>query len=478
MSEYLYGASIQGIQDFIFKTNRLKEIVGASEIVKNITENFLRKFEKDNDVDILLCAAGNIKAVFKDKGKLEKHVLEFEKEVRQSAYGITVSQAVTLFNDDYDKDIETLEKKLKTQRNKPSIPLDLSIGIMELAPSTGRPIIDKNKKNDMATIQKSKAYDNWFDKHKKEHPEIKELKDISQFSNKKNKIAVIHIDGNGLGKIVPKLKENLPKFSKRLDNATKKSFFDAIDKIFKGKRKQYRDIILGGDDVTLIINADYALEFTKEFLQNFEKNTAEIEELKEIEIDGHLVEKLTACAGIAYCNEKYPFHYAVSLAEELCKEAKKRSNRENSCLMFHNIQSSNFQSWEKLVEDELIIENEKYKKSNGNDNRIRLDFGPYYLDKSSKIDDFLKLVEAYKSENSPISKLRDWLTQLDRNNAYAEKLLKRISDIFEKKSKREYENINALLKLLQEDIKNEKLIDDNNKCPVYDILQIISVKRG
>ena len=33
MTKYLYGASVQGIQDFIFKTNRLKDIVGASEIV-------------------------------------------------------------------------------------------------------------------------------------------------------------------------------------------------------------------------------------------------------------------------------------------------------------------------------------------------------------------------------------------------------------------------------------------------------------
>ena len=40
MGKYLYGASVQGILDFIFKTNKLQEIVGASEIVKNIEELF------------------------------------------------------------------------------------------------------------------------------------------------------------------------------------------------------------------------------------------------------------------------------------------------------------------------------------------------------------------------------------------------------------------------------------------------------
>ena len=36
MSKYLYGAAVQGIQDFIFKTNELKHIVGASELVEQI----------------------------------------------------------------------------------------------------------------------------------------------------------------------------------------------------------------------------------------------------------------------------------------------------------------------------------------------------------------------------------------------------------------------------------------------------------
>ena len=36
MGKYLYAAAVQGIQSFIFQTNRLKEIVGASELVEEI----------------------------------------------------------------------------------------------------------------------------------------------------------------------------------------------------------------------------------------------------------------------------------------------------------------------------------------------------------------------------------------------------------------------------------------------------------
>ena len=41
--KYLYGASVQGIQGFIFATNRLREIVGASDIVEEIATVFFEK---------------------------------------------------------------------------------------------------------------------------------------------------------------------------------------------------------------------------------------------------------------------------------------------------------------------------------------------------------------------------------------------------------------------------------------------------
>jgi len=47
MEIYLYGASVQSIQDFMFKTNKLQEIVRDSEIIKSIDEDFKNKFDKN-----------------------------------------------------------------------------------------------------------------------------------------------------------------------------------------------------------------------------------------------------------------------------------------------------------------------------------------------------------------------------------------------------------------------------------------------
>jgi hypothetical protein len=45
--KYLYGASIQGIQEFIFATNRLKEIIGASELVESISTELFKEILKE-----------------------------------------------------------------------------------------------------------------------------------------------------------------------------------------------------------------------------------------------------------------------------------------------------------------------------------------------------------------------------------------------------------------------------------------------
>ncbi len=458
MSKYLYGASVQGIQEFIFKTNQLQEIVGASEIVKSI-DTMIDAYEAH---EILMQAAGNIKAIFDDKEKLEKVVREFPKKIMQKAFGITISQAVVKMAGDEQtqEEINELEKKLKIQRNKPSIPLDLSINIMKLAPKTARPLfkIDKNKNElDLASFLKRKTNDEFYEKN----PRNKEFINISDFSNGKNKIAIIHADGNGLGQLIPNLKMPLSEFSKKLDDATRKAFDDARDDIM-----DIREVILGGDDLTVICNANNALEFTRKFLANFEKET------KDLGNGG-----LTACAGIAYCNEKYPFHYAVSLAESLCSATKKHAKAISkdlapSSLMFHNIQSSNFQSWDKFIKDELTIQNDQ--------ETIRCDFGPYYLsqDRQPSIEDFENTVKAYRQEGSPISRLREWIGELNKSKQYSENLLARINEMIKANSKWKCEIMDNNLKKINPQLCNQELIinkDGYRKTPIYDVLQILSV---
>ena len=75
MSKYLYGAAVQGIQDFIFKTNELKHIVGASELVEQICTTAFDEYGKNGES--VVRAAGNIKFIFEKEEDCAKAVREF-----------------------------------------------------------------------------------------------------------------------------------------------------------------------------------------------------------------------------------------------------------------------------------------------------------------------------------------------------------------------------------------------------------------
>ena len=152
MAKYLYGASVQGIQGFIFETNKLKEIVGASDLIEQFCSvGFLGRFSKEYGVDvkekdILRNAGGNIRISFEKKEDIEKMVKQFPQYVMQKAYGITISQAVVEFGEsDYLRKKDELEYKLTKARNQASIPLDSRFSLMKQTPRTGKPAYESKK---------------------------------------------------------------------------------------------------------------------------------------------------------------------------------------------------------------------------------------------------------------------------------------------------------------------------------------------
>lgn len=468
MSKYLYGASIQGIQGYIFETNRLKEIVGASKIVEKINKiKFEKQFSLSKAPEKILQISGTIVLSFDNEEDVKKVVRNFIKYIKKMANGITISQAVIPY-ENYLKDREKLEEKLKIQRNKVDIPLDLHFAILKQNPRTAKPLYKIKKEKgkevsyDLATFQKNEYFKKYSEKEitaAKNENKPKPIFDIEEISNSKNKIAVIYADGNGLGNLVKDMdKDVLMSFSKKLDDATKNSKDEAVKEIEKKYKKfKERTIILDGDDMTIICDASYALEFVYNFLEEFEKQTDKI----------YKNQNLTASAGIVYCNESFPLYYAVSLATDLCTHAKNYSREINqklppSNLMFHNVQSSYTKKFDQIIKDELTLGKEK----------IQCDFGPYYLKKQQDkptIYDFINVVDDFRAENSPSSRLREWLTDVDASETYANASLTRINEIADKNWK------SSNLSILHKDLNMNNLIVEN-KTPIYDILQTLSAQ--
>ena len=480
---FLYGFSATKLQDFIFKTNVLQEIIGASEIIKDIDDlgkdlqDFFRKngISLNKNPEIILTSAGNLRAIFDDEADLQKVVLHLPKLIAKHSYGLGIAQAVVKYEGDYASATSALESKLKIARNKLDFPLDFSHCILKHNPKTALPQSpntqsdDKYRKIDKSTFQKLQAFDN------KSNPDS--INELAKLKNAKNKIALIYADGNALGNIVRTLsKDEMKSFSTALDNATKEAFAKSHTQI-KDKYGdiKIREVICGGDDLVVVCNADIALDFAKAFLAHFENLTL------------HKGKNLTACAGIAFFNHKYPIHYALKLAKDLCKEAKSHSkalNKENppSSLMFHNIQSSAVQSFSTFIDDELSLG--KANSTQKAQNIIRLDFGAYFLRDISEsstpkptqnptIDNLQNVVEIFREADAPTSRLRQWLSMLDSSKNLADNELKQIAKIYAAFAT----NHNSALQNLHKDLSLSNLIiqkDGFSKTPIYDILSIIS----
>lgn len=456
--KYLYGAAVQGIQDFIFQTNKLKEIVGASDLVEEICTSVFaallgKHVDLNNDKSAIVHAAGNIKYVFDDEDACKKMVRCFPMKVSQIAPGVTVSQSVVKYENDKDfpKAVKDLEKNLRIQRNKPVRYPMLGLMGVERSRNTGLPVckIVGDKHLDAATYAKRCSVGNTVGKlcvkaFGEESVKAKKLPyEISDLTGSNDWIAVIHADGNGLGQIVQKIgtdADQFKNFSQLLDKATVQAAVNAYNQVSSGidsKVIPMRPIVLGGDDLTVICRADLAVSYVKCFINEFQIQTQkELENiLKANKVFAGNINYLTACAGIAYVKSSFPFYYGYSLAESLCSYAKTDAKAElnegelpASCIMFHKVQDSFVDTYKEIVDRELKPQE-----------NITLSFGPYYLDKNKErwtIDELLVKTGTLDTieGNAIKSGLRNWLSLLHTNVELADQFMDRLKEVSGAKS--------------------------------------------
>lgn len=160
-------------------------------------------------------------------------------------------------------------------------------------------------------------------------------------------LALIHIDGNGLGKQLRALRkalENQPddvfstafrQFSDALAKATELAAAEATQWLYQTQLRllkntpvtylAMRPLVLGGDDITLLCRADLALGYATRFCRAFQ--TYSEEQLKGLHTrylkgSADLLPYLTASGGILYHKANHPFMLCHHLVEGLCSEAK------------------------------------------------------------------------------------------------------------------------------------------------------------
>lgn len=500
MGRYLYGASIQGIQNYIFQTNELKDIIGASELVNEICHKFKAMYGEDSEHrgKMIVHAAGNIKCIFDDEDACRDAVRNFPRFAMEMAPGITISQAVVKIKDDseYAKKAEELEQRLHAQRNHPVKSLTTELMAIERSRKTGLPATtikyaqDKKEKDEyldegIVAKRNEKGCDLYRKLTGEDIKTGNRAYDTKDLTGHNDWIAVIHADGNGLGEVVAELSGDYQRFKDFSDNLDKATIAAAQAAYTATKEKEedekanrtleklkIRPIVIGGDDLTVICRGDLAVKFVKEYLEAFEKETKE-----------RIGKKLTACAGIAFIKSSYPFYYGYDLAEALCGEAKKdaksdkvkkaNGNQAPSCLMFHKVQSS-------FVEDYAEIKRKELTTVDGGS----LCFGPYYLNKESvdkvkdrerwTIKELSETVDKLNKEDNNRVKtaIRQWLTLMHEDAGAAKQHSKRVKAVnLDSEFISIYDSVSTGIIKKDADGKDK----DPKLSPAYDILSLLTI---
>ena len=525
----------RGIQSYIFDSGKMKEMVGASELVKALCdstldsvirhlklEEIIPKSKSDSSqlngmsarqVFFSRRSGGVFTALFADKDMRDRFLGLWSILVTVLVPGLETVHAVS-----EGDDLQTLIRRtydiLGFNRNFPA-PLLPEAGPMHvLALRTGKPAVENRLTadgsriwTDEAGIAKLAAADSastgtlsdaFLSEPNRNRSFPKNLEFDSEgncefpFKKDSRYLGLIHADGNGLGQSLIKIRESfsngaeyavmLRLFSDRLEKSTREAAQRATDKLIaeyntEAKALPMRPLVLGGDDLTVLVRADYAMSFMKDYCRAFEETTeGNFRDLHDIS-GGKIPAKLTACAGIAYIKNNQPFMDAFELAESLCAESKRVSKALERPFIPASVTSlvvtnSFIESYERFKKRELTI------KKGGT--TFVATFGAYALDDDEKemptMAALKKLCGELKKDGVTPSSVRQYATMIFDDENISREKWRRWMEMLGKKPSVNVENLITCMQSLGVENPKESPWTKNFTTPVFDALQLLDME--
>lgn len=370
---------VRGIQNYIFRSNKVKEVMGASAIVETIIQDALSYaiqqksltqqsilsweneeelliFQENSDIliQVLFIGGGNAYVMYYDEELAVSITKYMSRFILDRTYSLQLAVAIVPKSESYQTDYQNVQNKMS--EIKASMPFSRCLGalpIVAMDDMTGFPYSadDKEKlKNKLEYIsdlcnestQKLIQYYATLQQGQEKHHD-----NLITEKGKQSTIAVVHIDGNNMGMRIRALIENhdtyesavkkMRAISKNINSSFKEAYQEmetylnqwlesSENKILKTPGVYLRKIIVAGDDITFVCNGKLALSLVRYFIQQVSQKVMDGDSTKEnIEKYG-----MSVCAGIAYVHSHFPFSVAYNVAEECCDSAKTRAKKENN----------------------------------------------------------------------------------------------------------------------------------------------------
>jgi hypothetical protein len=389
-----------GNQRFIFATNKLRENVGASQLIYRIGER-ARQVAGERGCTVILATSGKATIVAPDRDTAEAIVADVTRAAIVESPGVEVHGAITHFDPAEKLAVAISRVRREHESLRGVVPppatrflrlpcvADCSTsGLPAAAPDRrfhgmmGRWGHDLRSSVSQAKWIAAEAGIERLAKAAGAMPVMRSVRELDELEREDlDWLAVIHADGNGLGQLLMDFDriverkspgagwdihaELLDRFSQGLDTCTADAFSAAVRAAWgrwqaRAKRRgrgagklPLVPLVLGGDDLTVVCGGEFAVQFAADFLAAFERETSGgiVGELSALR-PGATAPGLTACAGVAVIKPHFPFHAAYELAEELLASAKQVRrlvpDRPCSALDYHVLYDSSDASLERI----------------------------------------------------------------------------------------------------------------------------------
>ncbi len=351
MDRFLIKYEARSIQKYIYRSSKIKEIVGASYAVRRCLFDALRRacehfslngdfsvegnfsFKDDCDFQIAYEGGGNLVCFLKGEENLLHRFNRYVGYlILKDTYSLGVCYAYVKTTDDFDADRNALEERSRDVWSQVSFPhLSSPLPIAMSATDTGYPL---SKKDDNGRkISKESSYKLAMNRKRELGEGKSDTRFLDDLVDKGNDsyLGVIHIDANDLGVAIKnffKKNENprasyedkvslSRKVSKGIEEGYNKAFTSYLTSFMERldeKERKYRVIVNAGDDITLITNNLLAIPLVGGFLKEIHQHSFFNNETR-----------ISACAGIVFVKSHFPYDKAYKMAEELCEMAKKKA---------------------------------------------------------------------------------------------------------------------------------------------------------
>lgn len=342
MGRYLTILEVSQKQAFIFGSNKLKENIKNSEIIAQITDaQYIEKAVGNKEIfdvqkNLVYAGGGHTVLEFESKDQSVKCVSAVTGTIRDDFNELEMFAKTIEYDNSLDpgKNLKNLTAALERKKAlRKSAFHQGSFGVESIDTIRLKPVLDENdnKAKEQITIkQKELSVPAGFNA-------VDKLENLGGKKGESNFVAIVHIDGNAMGKRMENFyekhkeedwdtyKDNLRKFSESIDADFKQAYADmekyVANNIRNGKLSALelqnnnfpvRRIITAGDDICFISEGRIGIECAVSFIK------ALTTKINPIDNSGY-----SACAGVAIVHQKYPFFKAYELAEMLCSNAKK-----------------------------------------------------------------------------------------------------------------------------------------------------------